>query len=108
MKYLRDQKSISDFIQGRADFLLDPEGPLFELNDQYTRNKVIELVGEGLKKDFPVLDFSIKCDEENNTFQTINNNELKLSVFLPTEKKEFLFTLGIGGKIHCQVNDYAI
>jgi hypothetical protein len=60
---------------------------LFEPNDQFTRNKIKEMVTPylaELKSRRGIYDYRVICDEMNNTPKLINDNALKITVAVKT------------------------
>lgn len=68
---------------------------VFELNDQYTRNRVEALCKQFLQRVKTLrglYDYGVQCNEENNTAQVIDNNELRISAALkPTKISEYIY-----------------
>ena len=68
---------------------------VFELNDQYTRNRVEALCKQFLQRVKTLrglYDYGVQCNEENNTAQVIDNNELKVSCSLkPVRTAEYIY-----------------
>ena len=68
---------------------------VFELNDQYTRNRVEALCKQFLQRVKTLrglYDYGVQCNEENNTAQVIDNNELRVSCILkPTRVSEYIY-----------------
>lgn len=67
---------------------------LFEPNTFSTRNRLIDAlfpVFQRAKQNDGVYDFKIICDETNNTPDVIDNNELRLSIYIqPVRTAEFI------------------
>ena len=74
-----------------ADFLQDF---LFEFNDEFTRLLVrsgIESYMDGIKSRRGVYDYTVICDETNNTPDDIDNNKLNVYLYVqPTKVAEFI------------------
>ncbi len=72
------------------------QSQLFELNDQTTRSNFINIV-EPYLRDIQakrgVYDFSVICDESNNTPDVIDNNEFRADIFLKPTKSINYITL---------------
>ena len=70
-------------------------GFVFELNDQYTRNRVEALCKQFLQRVKTLrglYDYGVQCNEENNTAQVIDNNELRVSCALkPVRTVEYIY-----------------
>ena len=68
---------------------------VFELNDQYTRNRVEALCKQFLQRVKTLrglYDYGVQCNEDNNTAQMIDNNELRISAALkPTKISEYIY-----------------
>ena len=68
---------------------------VFELNDQYTRNRVEALCKQFLQRVKTLrglYDYGVQCNEENNTAQVIDNSELRVSCILkPTRVSEYIY-----------------
>ena len=68
---------------------------VFELNDQYTRNRVEALCKQFLQRVKTLrglYDYGVQCNEDNNTAQVIDNNELRISAALkPTKISEYIY-----------------
>lgn len=71
------------------------KGFVFELNDQYTRNRIEALCNQFLQRIQTLrglYDFGVQCDENNNTAQVVDNNELVVDIALkPTRVAEFIY-----------------
>jgi len=67
---------------------------LFEINDDFERNKFVARVTpflETVKAKRGIYDFAVVCDTTNNTSQVIDNNEFVGSIFLkPARAIEFI------------------
>ena len=72
------------------------QSQLFELNDQTTRSNFINIV-EPYLRDIQakrgIYDFSVICDESNNTPDVIDNNEFRADIFLKPTKSINYITL---------------
>ena len=68
---------------------------VFELNDQYTRNRVEALCKQFLQRVKTLrglYDYGVQCNEENNTAQVIDNSELRVSCALkPVRTAEYIY-----------------
>ena len=68
---------------------------VFELNDQYTRNRVEALCKQFLQRVKTLrglYDYGVQCNEENNTAQVIDNSELRVSCALkPARTAEYIY-----------------
>lgn len=67
---------------------------IFELNDTFTRNKIISMINpylETVKSDRGIQDFLVVCDTTNNTPDIISRNQLIVDIYIkPTYAVEFL------------------
>ena len=67
---------------------------IFELNDVFTRNKIISMINpylETVKSDRGIQDFLVVCDTTNNTPDIISRNQLIVDIYIkPTYAVEFL------------------
>ena len=67
---------------------------LFEFNDVYTRNRFVATIKpflESVQAGRGVYDFYIRCDEDNNTPQVIDNNQFIADIAVkPTRVAEFI------------------
>lgn len=67
---------------------------IFELNDVFTRNKIISMINpylETVKSDRGIQDYRVVCDESNNTPDIISRNQLIVDIYIkPTYCVEFL------------------
>jgi len=70
------------------------EGVLFELNDQYTRQRVVSTISQFMnlvKGRNGVYDFTVICDTSNNTPQVIDQNQLNVDLYVqPVRAAEFI------------------
>ena len=68
---------------------------VFELNDQYTRNRVEALCKQFLQRVKTLrglYDYGVQCNEDNNTAQMIDNSELRVSCALkPVRTVEYIY-----------------
>lgn len=67
---------------------------IFELNDTFTRNKIISMINpylETVKSDRGIQDYLVVCDTTNNTPDIISRNQLIVDIYIkPTLAVEFL------------------
>jgi len=67
---------------------------LFEINDDYERNKFVSRVSpflETVKAKRGIYEFDVVCDETNNTGQEVDNNEFIGDLFIkPTRTIEYI------------------
>jgi hypothetical protein len=67
---------------------------VFEPNNEFTRTRVVNVLDpifQFAKQNGGMYDYLIVCDERNNTSQVIDNNELKVDIFIkPTRTAEFI------------------
>lgn len=82
-------------------------GFVFELNDQYTRNRVEALCNQFLKRIKTLrglYDYGVQCNEDNNPAQVIDNNELVVDAVLkPTKISEYIYL-----NLYCVGSDVSI
>lgn len=52
----------------------------FELNDESTRNKVVDALYEALNGNIQVKEFAVRCNEQNNTPERVAAGELWVDV----------------------------
>lgn len=68
---------------------------VFELNDEFTRNRMQSLISNFLQRIKTlrgIYDYGVQCDENNNPGQVIDNNELVCDVAIkPTRVSEFIY-----------------
>lgn len=58
---------------------------LFELNDSLTRSRIVNSLNEHYKKIQSlrgIYDFVVVCDERNNTYDVIDNNDLVVDIYI--------------------------
>jgi hypothetical protein len=66
----------------------------FEVNDNFTRYKVKEIVYtrlEQYKTKKLISNYTVRCDEINNTYTVIDDNRLKVSIILVKTGEEGYF-----------------
>ena len=67
---------------------------VFEPNNEFTRTRFVNVltpIFEFAKQNGGCYDYSIVCDERNNTPEVIDNNEMKVDIFIkPTRTSEFV------------------
>lgn len=67
---------------------------IFELNDTFTRNKIISMINpylETVKSDRGIQDYLVVCDTTNNTPDIISRNQMIVDIYVkPTYALEFL------------------
>jgi hypothetical protein len=79
----------------------------FELNDEATRSKVVDAFYEFLNQDISVKEYAVRCDENNNTPESIAAFELRVDVRIrETGTEEFsIYNLMIGPKKPEELDD---
>ena len=100
-KTLQKKPSAFDRINVRRMFLTIEKATravmdyfVFEQNSIFTRNRVVNVLTPILdvpKNNQGILEYKIVCDERNNTPTVIDNNELRVSIYIkPIKSAEFV------------------
>ena len=115
-KTLQKKPSAFDRINVRRLFLTLEKGTrsimkyfVFQPNTVFTRtrvNNVLSPIFDVAKSNEGVYDFLIVCDERNNTSQVIDNNELKVAIYLkPVRAAEFILVDFIATRTNQDFNE---
>lgn len=64
-----------------------------KINDYRTRNDVVKYSREYLEQYLPDVDFTFKCDHENNTYLVIDSNQLIIEADYENEDGKLVNTV---------------